>query len=225
MNSNSNFQSEPSNINEQDYNTDENKKGDKANKGDTNKGDTNKGDTNIIPIINIIDGVYLLILTVMGNFVAELLGCKSQKLLNNNMYAKHLLTIIVIYFAIGFSGNDSSVSPGTRVKYAFVIWLLFVLFTKMNIYVTGFSFIILTSIYIITDYVKYYQTIDKNNKDETNKELISRLNNYSDIMIKILIGTILGGSSIYAYKQYIDHKSNFSLMKLIFGTLKCDSLN
>ena len=31
--------------------------------------------------INTITGIFLLILAVSGNFVAETLGCKSQKLL------------------------------------------------------------------------------------------------------------------------------------------------
>lgn len=220
MNSDSNFQSDFTNIIFEEQNTDKNKKSDK-----TKKDNIDKNNATVIPMINIIDGVYLLILTVMGNFVAELLGCKSQKLLSNNMYAKHLLIIIVIYFVIGFTGNDSSVSPGIRFKYAFIVWLLFVLFTKMNIYITGISFAILTSIYLINDYVKYYQTLDKNNNNDTNKDLIFKLNNYSDLLIKSLVGLILGGSSIYAYKQYNDHKSNFSLMKLVFGTLKCDFLN
>lgn len=218
MNSDSNFQSEPSNINEHEYNMDENKKRDRIYKDDANK-DT----ANVIPMINIVDGVYLLILTVMGNFAGQLIGCKSQKLLSNNIYAKHLLIIILIYFVIGFTGNDSSVSPGIRFKYAFMVWLLFILFTRMNIYITGVSFVILTSIYLINDYVKYYQLLDKNNNDDTNKYLISKLNNYSDLLIKSLIGTFLGGISFYAYKQYNDHKSNFSLIKFVFGTLKCDS--
>ncbi len=38
-----------------------------------------------------IKGIFLLILGVSGNFVAETLGCKTQKLLSENMFAKHFI--------------------------------------------------------------------------------------------------------------------------------------
>ena len=36
-------------------------------------------------IEGLIKGIFLLILAVSGNFVAETLGCKSQKLLTENI--------------------------------------------------------------------------------------------------------------------------------------------
>ena len=45
---------------------------------------------------SIIKGIFLLILAVAGNFVAETLGCKTQKLLSNNMLSKHIIIILTI---------------------------------------------------------------------------------------------------------------------------------
>ena len=42
---------------------------------------------------SIIKGIFLLILAVAGNFVAETLGCKTQKLLSNNMLSKHIIIV------------------------------------------------------------------------------------------------------------------------------------
>ena len=46
-------------------------------------------------IIMIIKALFLLILSISGNFLAEMLGCQTQKFLSN-MYTKHLL----LYFLI-----------------------------------------------------------------------------------------------------------------------------
>ena len=43
--------------------------------------------------INLITGIFLLILAVSGNFIAETLGCKTQKLLSENMFAKNIIII------------------------------------------------------------------------------------------------------------------------------------
>ena len=49
-----------------------------------------------------IKGIFLLILAVAGNFVAETLGCKTQQLLSNNMLSKHIVIILILYFAVDF---------------------------------------------------------------------------------------------------------------------------
>lgn len=54
---------------------------------------------------NTIKGLFLLILAVAGNFVAETLGCKTQKLLSENMLAKHFVIILILYFAIDFTSE------------------------------------------------------------------------------------------------------------------------
>ena len=45
----------------------------------------------------ILKATLLLILSVCGNFLAETLGCQSQKVLEN-MFVKHLLLFFMIYF-------------------------------------------------------------------------------------------------------------------------------
>ena len=63
-------------------------------------------------IIMIIKALFLLILSISGNFLAEMLGCQTQKFLSN-MYTKHLLLYFLIYFTLDFSSVDKmSISPG-----------------------------------------------------------------------------------------------------------------
>ena len=45
-------------------------------------------------------GLLLLSLTVMGNFVAETLGCNTQKLLSKSRIAKLVVVFFLIYFTV-----------------------------------------------------------------------------------------------------------------------------
>ena len=47
----------------------------------------------------IIKGVFLIILAVC-EFIAETLSCQTQKLLSDNMAAKHLITFLIIYLQL-----------------------------------------------------------------------------------------------------------------------------
>ena len=49
-----------------------------------------------------IKGIFLLILAIAGSFITETLGCKTQKMLINNMFAKHFVIILILYFTINF---------------------------------------------------------------------------------------------------------------------------
>ena len=65
---------------------------------------------NINIIINLTTGLFLLFLALGGNFLAETLGCKTQKILSENMVVKQLFIIMMIYFTINFTSNDNEKS-------------------------------------------------------------------------------------------------------------------
>ena len=49
---------------------------------------------------SIIKGIFLLILAISGNFIGETLGCKTQKMLRENMFAKQMVVYLIIYFVL-----------------------------------------------------------------------------------------------------------------------------
>lgn len=71
----------------------------------------------------------------------------------------------------------------------------------------------------MNDFLNYYE-----NKDEK-KENIDRIKKYKMYLEKIVIGVLVVGFTIYSYKQYSSRGNKFSILKLIFGTTKCDSMD
>lgn len=168
---------------------------------------------------NIVKCVLLLILAISGNFVAEILSCKTQLLLNNNMLAKHFIGFCILYFAIGFSSTDSPSHPLTMFKISFVIYLLFILFSKMNITFTIIVFLLIMFSYVIYTYINYYQHISPK---ET--ALISKLKKTQYLIHVLIILLILIGFSLYFSEQHKIHYNKWSTVKFIFGNKDCDSM-
>ena len=173
----------------------------------------------MIDLEDTLKGVFLLVLAVAGNFIAETLGCKTQKLLSENMFAKHFISIFILYFAIGFVNSDSPQHPVTVMQTAAVIYALFLLFTKMDLTFTLIVFLLLGASYINSTFIDYY-------KSETpeNIELIERLENIQKMSYMLMTGLILIGFSLYFRKQYNDYYKTWSTTKFLFGVNKCKSM-
>ena len=155
--------------------------------------------------LNYSKSLLLLALAVMGNYVAETLGCETQYLLNNSMFAKHLCIIFIIYFTINIS-SDEAINPIKEMKSSLFLWVLFILFTKMNIYFTIIAFNLLCIHFILGNFEKYYE---KNN-NEKDLEYIKKIKKH---IYPILIVVILVGFIQYFLKEYKEHRRNFSLYK------------
>jgi len=166
---------------------------------------------------SIIKGIFLLILAISGNFIGETLSCKTQKMLRENMFAKQVAVYLIIYFVLGFT-NENNEHPLTLAFNAFIIWLLFISFTKMSLFFTILVFILITMRYIMIITINHYN--GKSGSENLIKliETISINVDYS-IMFFIIIGFIL-----YFRKQYIEYYKEWSTYKFIFGVNKCKSM-
>lgn len=167
---------------------------------------------------DIIKGIFLLVLAVAGNFVAETLGCKTQKLLSENMYAKHLVILLILYFAIGFTSGDVPQHPIVVLKMAVGIYVLFLLFTKMDLGFTLIVFGLLALTYINSTFIDYYKKVTP--EEEKKIELLEKIHKimYGSMTILIVIGFAL-----YFRKQYNDYYKTWSTPKFLFGVTKCKS--
>ena len=167
-----------------------------------------------------IKGIFLLVLAVCGNFVAETMGCKSQRLLSKNMIAKHFITFLLLFFAIDFTTTQSDDSPLDTLKLSSIIYIFFILFTKMNLVFTVLVFLMLTIVYIIGLYIEYYSSHD----EEDHNGILVTLKKTKKFLYSGIIGMILLGFGLYFIKQRNEHKKNWSTIKFILGTPKCDSM-
>jgi len=181
-----------------------------------------KKSANGIPeVINVVTGIFLLVLAVSGNFIAETLGCKSQKLLSENMYAKNIIIILIVYFALGVTDKENKTRPEENMIIALQIWMFFLIFNKMNLYFTGFSLLLVTSVLIGKNYIDYYKANNKNKEHDAKIEFIG---NAAKKIFNVNIGVIIIGFLMYFRKQFNEHSADFSFISFIFGKAQCNSM-
>lgn len=160
-------------------------------------------------------GLLLLSLTVMGNFVAETLGCSTQKLLTTNRIAKLSVIFFLIYFTLNIaSGLDSKeIHPFKHIIMTCFLFLAFIMFTKMSVVNTVIVFTSLCLHYILSNFYKYYRD-NGINEYNTIIEVIDKL-----LISTIIISTIIGFIT-YVKKEQQEHK-RFSWYKFFIGVDKC----
>ena len=169
---------------------------------------------------NIVVGIFLLILAVSGNFVAETISCQSQKLLSTNMLAKNVVILMVIYFSLGFASSEKLVNPITLAGNSVLIWVFFLLFNKMDIQYTIISIVGMFAILVMKDFADYYDAT----KNKENEHMVPALLKGMDYVFASVCLTVIVGFLLYFKKQYRDYYKTFSFMTFIFGKTTCKSL-
>ena len=178
--------------------------------------------------LGIIDGLFLLLLAVSGNFIAETFGCQTQELLSESIMAKQIMTFFIIFFTISYSNSDTE-NPTTKLIKSSIVYIFFLLFTKMNIFPTVVVLFLLMGLYISNNYKKFFiSTFNKKNK--SNKNLVShqdKIKNITKIQKILIIGVTIvismGFFNYYKEKQ-IEYKNSFEFRKFIFGVIKCKKM-
>jgi len=168
--------------------------------------------------LDIIVGIFLLSLAVSGNFMTEALSCNVRKILSENIYAKNLIILLTIYFSLGLV-SDKKVFPIYHIRNTFIIWLLFLIFNKMNIFFTSLTFLLLFTTLRCKNWIDYY----KANDEEKNEEKINKLERISKYLILSIIISIIIGFLLYFITQYTDHYKKFKFFTFIFGKVLCDN--
>ena len=158
--------------------------------------------------------LFLLFLVVCGNYIGELLGCKTQQLLSENIYMKHIVLLCLIFFTINLI-SDKKGHPFDILKKTILLWLFYLILTKMNIEFTIVVLFLLFSLYVFDEYQNY---LDESN-EEYNKEEYEQNKIYLQYLI---VGIALIGFIMYFMKQKKEHSKNFDPFKFILGTSECD---
>jgi hypothetical protein len=162
---------------------------------------------------NMIKALFLLILTLSGDFLGGILSCRSQIIGHNNMWIKQLILFNVIYFSINLTENES-VHPLLSIKNAFFIWVAFLLFTKQPKQSTTLILILLILLTMFDNYIKYLQ----NEKKESKK--YERMRKY---LVNLIIFILVFGFGFYFIRKKQKHLKDFDLIKFLFST-ECKGL-
>jgi hypothetical protein len=184
-----------------------------------------------------IKALFLLLLSISGGFTSKTLGCGTQKAFQN-MTTKHIILFALIYFTLDISESpdQAPIHPYEQFKKAILLYVGFILFTKMNLYFTMIAFGLLCISYVIGNYVKnldwHINNINKKQKRRQDEDktlndyeiLKKQSSNYQRYLNYAVSGVLIVGSLSYLLKKRKEYGSRFSYITFFQGVSKCDSL-
>ena len=124
-----------------------------------------------------ISGIFLLFALILSNYIVSTAGRRMNKFIKNNYSVKLAIVYILIYFTINFTASDN-IHIIEHLKNTTLIFLLYIVFTKVNLYVSLVLFGLFILNFMINKHIEYLEKIKKNTQEY---EI------YSDTITKIII--------------------------------------
>ena len=164
----------------------------------------------------IILAIFLFYLIIFSNYTKELLGCKLKKIFKNNIYSKHLIAFILLYLLINIIDDDNNDENSEIYKfgYSFILYILFIITSRIPYYLIIIIFILLVILYNINK-IKI-----KNKNEDTNKYLDKYI--YMELFVILIILFFMAiGFIYYGLEKYCEYGKNFSISTFVIGNIKC----
>ncbi len=161
-----------------------------------------------------LQGILLLVLSLSGNFFGQLLGCNTQKLLKNIMIFKHIFQVISIYISMDLY-SSVTLNPLLKLRNTIGFYLLFIIVNKMNQFFTRLVFLLILLMFIINNYIDYYNSIKKDS------EYLTQINTF---LTRVCFVTIFVGFIIYYFDKKSEYSTNWDNYKFLFGVTKCKGI-
>ena len=98
--------------------------------------------------------IFILLLIISSNYLADLFPCRLQHLLSNNIYIKHLFGYLTLLFFVSITLDNIGSSVSELIKNSFILYIYFILLTKSNKYFFIAICLILAVIYLANIEIK-----------------------------------------------------------------------
>lgn len=134
---------------------------------------------------DLIKGVLLLILASSGNYIGNTFNCVQQRALSKSFFVKHLVILLIIFFSLNFVSSKAD-NPWKKIYETFLIWTLFLCFTKLSLFMTGIVTSLLGFAYFISTWIDYSSNDDNKISQNDINDLKSTMH-YTSLLILIIL--------------------------------------
>jgi hypothetical protein len=165
--------------------------------------------------------VFILILILSGGYIIQLIPCKLQKILDTNIFIKHLFAFLTLIFLVTIvDPNNTSKKLSTIIYTSFLLYIFFIVIIKTH-YKFFISIIFVLGIkYLLLLYKNQIQDENKNNEIELNNKL-QNIVLIQDILFGVVIFLLLIGFLVYYGEKKYEYKNKFNFITFLFGKPNC----
>lgn len=164
---------------------------------------------------NLLIPLFALYLLIFCNFTKETLGCRLTNVLDNNIYAKHFMTFLLLYFLVILTdAKNTENSILSNLGWTVLIYILFIFTTRVS-----FPIMIILLVLMMVSYI--LGNIAKKKLEEKKDEEYKKLKLAQNIMFILLIVVTTVGFLIYFIEKLREYNGAFSVIKFLSGNTKC----
>lgn len=150
----------------------------------------------------------MLMLWLMFNYLSPMVNCDLQRLMNNNMLVRHLISLLSFFFL--FTLIDSKANLVTTWIKTVVVYIVFVLLTKSKWYVV----VPVLALLLIDQSLKRYKNEVKH---EDTKKTVDKMRRFLNIAVIVIVFI---GTFDYYLIQKKEYKNKFSFKIFFLGAKK-----
>jgi hypothetical protein len=161
--------------------------------------------------------LFILYLVIASNFLPQTFSCRLQELMNTSMVAKHLFAFMTLIFFVVISNMKDSIDAGNIVLISVVIYLWFLISTRVHLSVWIGLIILLGIIYLL----QLYENILKDKNQSSNAVTIENIQVGKKILSYFSLVVTLIGFIIYLGEKKLEYGNEFSYLTFILGNPKC----
>ena len=173
---------------------------------------------NIIEIAPNLIAIFIFVLIVSGNFLAELFPCQVQRIFSNSMFVKHAFGFMTLLFFVILTIPEIQ-EQEYMFGYTALVYLWFILMAKCYYTMWFIVFGIIGIIYLLQMWERTLEKSDKNDEEKKEKkEMINEGKKYLSVATIIL--TVVGVMTYMGAKK-LEYKSKFNYITFLFGKPKC----
>jgi len=170
-----------------------------------------------------ISSLFLLFLVIGGNFLAPLFPCRFRSLLDNNMYAKHIVAFLTLLFFIKLTNNSKNLSLNQEVGQSVWLYIWFVFASSMETRFFIWLVVLFAIMYTLDIYIREQEA--KSNLVKDSNSTLKRLDTLEDLLYYLAIGLTMAGVILNLGKKRILYGKQFSIVKFLFGMPDCDKIS
>ena len=175
--------------------------------------------------------LFMLFSTIIANYVTQVISCQTKYFLDNNMFGKHIVGIIMAFSILMMDGGwsfdnkeqekaDTSWQDGNAIDtmlYSILIYILFLASAKMRLIPNILFYTILFLCYCINTQRQYWK-----NRDMIDEETNLKMEKVVKYMIGVSVIILIYGIGDYYLYQKSEYKKDFTIFDFIVGKFKCD---
>ena len=167
--------------------------------------------------------IFIFVLIVSANFLAEIFPCRLQYLLRNNMFIKHVFGLFTMIFFVVLSSGIKNKNIFNITTSSFLLYILFILITKCQIYVfyTILLFLGITYIIHLVKQEEIESSEKESNEKDSNKEIHSIYDNIIHVLYILIIMFAILGVIMYMGEKKIEYKKDFDYFTFFIGKPLC----